>query len=145
MHHKKGIGKMKTIKWLKRIVLMIGVALFTLLGIAYLALIDEYDTMRRHRDFEFVRRMLDYDEGEEIQCRGIRIYHIDDGSHAYITLPDGKTVFMACLVELDGDMYGGYNDGYYYAAKSVNGDWQVRRQKENALRRSGMLPRAERP
>ena len=131
---------MKIIKWLKRIVLMIGVALFTLLGIAYLALIDEYDTMRRHRDFEFVRRMLDYDEGEEFQCQGIRIYHNDNGSHAYITLPDGQTVFMACLVELGDDMYGGYKDGYYYAAKSVTGDWQIRRQNENALRRSGMPP-----
>ena len=132
---------MKIIKWLKRIVLLIGIVLFAFLGIAYLELNDEYDTMRRHRDFEFVRRMLDYDEGEEFQCQGIRIYHNDNGSHAYITLPDGQTVFMARLVELGDDMYGGYKDGYYYAAKSVNGDWQIRRQNENALRRSGMPPR----
>ena len=132
---------MKIIKWLKRIVLMIGVVLFVLLGIAYLDLNDEYDTLRRHRDFEFVRRMLDYDEGEEFQCQGIRTYHNDYGSHAYITLPDGQAVFMACLVELSDDMYGGYNDGYYYVAKSVNGDWRIRRQKENALRRPGMPPR----
>ena len=134
-------GRMKTIKWLKRIVLMIGFALFVLLGIACLSLGDEYEEMRRLRDFEFVRRMLDYDEGEEFQCQGIRTYHNDDCSHAYITLPDGQTVFMACFVELGGTMYGGYKDGYYYAAKPVNGGWQIQRQNENVLRRQGMPPR----
>ena len=40
-------------------------------------------------------------------------------------------------------MYGGYKDGYYYAAKPMNGDWQIRRQHENALLRTGMPPRAK--
>ena len=136
---------MKIAKWLKWIVLATGVALFALLGFAYYCLADEYYVLRRNRDFEFVRRMLDYDEGEEFQCLGIRNYLNDDPRKSYscISLPDGQTVFMPCLVQAGDNMYGGYKDGYYYAAKPMNGDWQIRRQHENALLRTGMPPRAK--
>ena len=132
---------MKLIKWLKWFVVVVGVALFVLLGLGYSGMVDEYDKLSRLRDFEFMRRMLDYDEGEVVQFKSTRSYHNDNGSYAYITLQDGQIMFMTCLVELGNAMYGGYNDGYYYVAKIINGDWQIRRQRENVLRQPGMPPR----
>ena len=109
-----------------------------LLLVGYLALYaigadEEREHFRVERNYLFVLRMLESDEGEEFRLpsgTGLRTYIKDGGTIAYLSLGDGVSVQMK---DFGKGRFACYNDGYFYVAKPVNGDYVFRRQDATKL------------
>ncbi len=94
---------------------------------------EEREHFRVERDYLFVLRMLESDEGEEFRPppgTGLRTYINDGGTIAYLSLGDGVSVQMK---DFGKGRFACYNDGYFYVAKPVNGDYVFRRQDATKL------------
>ena len=94
---------------------------------------EEREHFRVERDYLFVLRMLESDEGEEFRLpagTGLRTYINDGGTIAYLPLGDGVNVQMK---DFGKGRFACYNDGYFYVAKPVNGDYVFRRQDATKL------------
>ena len=128
----------KTKKRLKLFGLATGFALLLALsGILFLlwcAAVDDYAALRRKRDYEFVKRMADLNEGTICPISNMREYLNETGfSYAYVDLQDGRTLRMIEPSKELAGVYALYEGDYYYLAKKVNGECVLRRQHESAL------------
>ena len=103
------------------------------LGVYAIGANEEREHFRVERDYLFVLRMLESDEGEEFRLpsgTGLRTYINDGGTIAYLSLGDGVSVQMN---DFGKGRFACYNDGYFYVAKPVNGDYVFRRQDATKL------------
>ena len=125
---KKKVGKF--LFRILKLLLVVGLVVMTA------CLYDDREHFRIERDYLFVLRMLELDEGEEFELLpgkgGFRTYINRNGSYACIFLDDGTTVTMS---DLGNGRFAGYSSSAdcFYVAKPVNGDYVFRRHGASTL------------